>query len=704
MVNIIDSSMMSTSLGAHKVMFHPALWDIPENTLALGVGNPSSSGIVLSHKNGREHFRSLSAWLWAMSHEKFHETIKHKTAEPINQIIVEDFSLDTCLAWILFQLRVWPGFTHYPAELEAWVNYVDLWEQGFHLESDDITHSAACLHTAYAHAQLNAAKNHDDHYDAEKLHAGFAGCIRLLIDFINQSHTPTQGIQPLPTLEFHAAESALNYEYQFYQLTIARAATCQLLVEQQNSRRKLMVDALFLNEQHASGLFKIFARNDRQRSWCKNGFTLLGIYRQQEQGTGNDIVISVDPRSNLSLEKLWRALEAKENERWNGSRPCDTPRPLRSYIDPHRSTDNAIALLPGAPNQPWWDDEGRYTLIAAPKMLDADQRVMGSQLDWWQDVLPLIWQHYFVQHISPYLEEIKPTLTRAPNHKYLCALRWLQPDQRLQQTDITAHLMDTPSFHAWLATCSQPPAAQTPYTLPASDEYEAYWQEDVLTIIHEHGVTLFSRRPDNPTLQELLVTAERIAVLSADYAQFLQQTHHIFRKWPSLLRENTQKIKDKQWEEEIFQLRLNALHTLDRMDTLSIHPQENRLNNALQRHWGLHAQRENLFAQLDRLDALVNNAISRQKAYRHRIYGSLFSALGLGVAASHVWEPIRESLSTNTFEWQLLLFKDPMASHQQLQAIAAESAHYELITLGIFLAFALLGFILFWFFDIRSEE
>ncbi len=51
-----------------------------------------------------------------------------------------------------------------------------------------------------------------------------------------------------------------------------------------------------------------------------------------------------------------------------------------------------------------------------------------------------------------------------------------------------------------------------------------------------------------------------------------------------------------------------------------------------------------------------------------------------------------------------MLFKHPETTTQQLAEIAGQSAHFELISLIVFLAFGLLGFILFWFFDIRSQE
>lgn len=694
MADIFQWERFAAALAHTSFSMDPTLRDIPAGTLALGLGDGASAGIALNCKNS-QRYRSVSAWLWNFSDAE-RQALKARSQDTlVSRVAIEDFSLDSCFAWLLYTALTLSDRAEFPAELGKWVSYVDQWEQGSYLDGDDFARSAACLHTVFAHAQLNAASHEQHQYEPARLQSGFTRCIHLLIDLINQTDTPLNGIQPVASAEYQAAAAALAYEHQLYQLAIPRAATCQLLVEQADSQRKVLIDALFLNEQHPSGLFKIFARNDRTRSWSKNGFTLLGIYRPQEQGTGNDVVISVDPKSGVSLKSLWQALEQEENVRWNGQRPNDKPRPLQSY-------SNASGSLPGSPNQPWWDDAGSYTLLGAPKRLASGE--LGSKLDWWQDILPLIWQQGFVDHLTPRLEQVNNTPTLNEGQKRVCAWRWSQPDARIQQTDTSSYLVDTPSFQAWLAGTSHATPPATPYALPQADRYEAYWQSDVLVVSHQQGVSLFSRSADNPALGGLLAVAQRIAALSDDYAAFLTQIREIFKKWPKQLKQHASAIEDKQWEEEIFALRVNALNVLNSSETLFSSADENRLSELLQRQWGLHDRRDTLFAQLDRLDQLMQDAIARQNSRRHRIYGSLFSALGLGIAASHVWEPLRDILTTNEYEWQLMLFKEPDVSSQHLAEIAGQSAHFELITLIVFVAFAVLGFVLFWFFDIRSEE
>jgi hypothetical protein len=104
----------------------------------------------------------------------------------------------------------------------------------------------------------------------------------------------------------------------------------------------------------------------------------MAVHNSKVKGTGNDIVISVDPLKNVYLKALWSTLEKEENLLWGKSRPKNNPRPLKSY--PHNN----------GPNEPWWDDMGNYTLIAAPKMVGSEYGRCVS----WNRVKELIKQLY----------------------------------------------------------------------------------------------------------------------------------------------------------------------------------------------------------------------------------------------------------------------------------------------------------------------
>ena len=57
----------------------------------------------------------------------------------------------------------------------------------------------------------------------------------------------------------------------------------------------------------------------------------MGLYRPGLEGSGNDMTISVDPRSGIALKALWQALEAAEIGKWEGARPSGSPRRIASY-------------------------------------------------------------------------------------------------------------------------------------------------------------------------------------------------------------------------------------------------------------------------------------------------------------------------------------------------------------------------------------
>ncbi len=170
-------------------------------------------------------------------------------------------------------------------------------------------------------------------------------------------------------------------ERQDYLQSLSRAVLLELLVPMAGAPgRSLLVDAYFATEAAApSGVKKVFIRSDTEHTTFGNGFALMGLYRPGLEGTGQDMTVSVDPRSGIALEALWRGLETQETERWGGRRPNANPRRIASYPD-------------GAGfDQPWWDDQGRYTLLGAPKR--TGDTGPGSMLSW-TDVLETVWRSY----------------------------------------------------------------------------------------------------------------------------------------------------------------------------------------------------------------------------------------------------------------------------------------------------------------------
>jgi hypothetical protein len=115
------------------------------------------------------------------------------------------------------------------------------------------------------------------------------------------------------------------------------------------------IKAIFLNNVNITPIIKLILRKE---------FDLIASFNEKFKGSGNDVVISVKPESGLNLKELWENLEKEETKKWNGKRPNDSPRKIVST---------------NQWNEPWWDDMGKYTLIAAPKKIGDE---FGSKLSY----------------------------------------------------------------------------------------------------------------------------------------------------------------------------------------------------------------------------------------------------------------------------------------------------------------------------------
>ena len=180
-----------------------------------------------------------------------------------------------------------------PATTEAWCNYVTRWEQGYTRQNVAPRQSIAQLLTTLGHSYFaiddsGATAKVDAKEFADGAHglpvvagrrAGEGRCSRPL------------DVATVPRSDAMArAQAHLEYEFERYQRALRHGKVCQLAVPLAASGRRLLVDALFLEEHVASGLLKVFARNDCERSWTRRGFEVLGIHRPSLRGTGNDMV------------------------------------------------------------------------------------------------------------------------------------------------------------------------------------------------------------------------------------------------------------------------------------------------------------------------------------------------------------------------------------------------------------------------------
>jgi hypothetical protein len=290
-------------------------------------------------------------------------------------LIVEDASPDSVMSVVFFLARL-SGVER--AELpQRWLTALTAWERDGVAPS--VRRSWTALLSALAHSHFGIS------FDTGGIAEAWGDALRFTVALLRAGADP-DAVDPdaVPVLLTDTAYGraiafAMN-ERQDYEQSLARAVRLELLVPMAGSPgRELLVDAYFATESNApSGVKKIFIRTDTENTTLRNGFSLMGLFRPGLEGTGNDMTVSVDPRSGIALKDLWHALEASENEKWEGARPNAAPRRIASYPT-------------GGYDQPWWDDHGRYTLLGAPKRIAAD--ALGSRLSW-TDVLEAVWRSY----------------------------------------------------------------------------------------------------------------------------------------------------------------------------------------------------------------------------------------------------------------------------------------------------------------------
>ena len=675
-------------------------------TLLIGLGNPEASvaGVCLNPKgyvNG--NFSSVSALVQGADpalKQQWRQRLSGTQA--LRKIVVEDFSLDTCYALLMFGALIDQTETQAP-EPHAWLDYVNAWEMGRHLDGGDVNRSAACLFTALGHSFL--PEDMEGIACNNFVAQGMFACLNFLQQLQIAQANPLSGIDRLESAEYARALGQLAHEQQMYRLALQRSQRCQLLVPLRESTRRLIVDALFLTEVQPSGILKILARTDRDNTWTQQGFGLLAIHRPQERGTGNDMVISLDPANGAELGEVWRLLEQQENDLWAGERPRTNPRPLNSYKDPQ----NPARLLPEAPDQPWYDGGGNYGLLAAPKRMPTCEA--GSKLNWRTQVSATVWKSCFLNPVYALVQTLPtaPPDTNTGIYKRIIAMRCADnsKDHGLRHERA---ILETPSFQAWLAAQSMlEHPVNTPYDLPSSESFEIQRLGSVDVLVSRSGVTLFDWSESSAHMQPALQVAEKVASASHAYCGFLEQNAGRLTQWMHELVDISGKRKSKRnqhnWTHELMQVKVQALTALSNSTLLESDFNLNELSMHLQRIWGLSDQRSELMGLIDQIDELMRQAISLRSATRQRLFGAILSSLGLGLLASHVWEPVRGYLTTNMFEWQLKMSREvPPPTYEQLQSLAESASRYELFTVIIVLLFSLVGFLLYWLFDIRGTS
>ncbi|MBO8087292.1 MAG: IS3 family transposase [Marichromatium sp.] len=485
-------------------------------------------------------------------------------------LVVEDASPDSCLGLILFLARQnGVAADDLPGD---WIRYTLQWERGASRVSDPLRAWGPLL-SALAHGHWSveslqaAALEGRPQSVPEALAPGQAwlSCLRFTLALLLAGQSP-EAIDELPNCEeSERAYAFLRYEWQVYLQALEHAERLQLLLPMQgDGRRYKVVDACLLDEMALCGAKKIFLRNDRTHTYLGDGFGLMALYRPAETGTGNDMTISVDPIAGVHLRDLWERLEYLEDERWEGQRPNDAPRALKSYPGGRRP-DGAPS-----PNQPWWDDHGRHTLIGAPRRL-ADGR-LGSCLEWSPHVLEALWDCYeptrsqrFIDG-SGQLKALADCVAEpvADTGKRQLSLKWPRSGQAGAEAGLPPQgyepALITPTFQRCLAACLQPGGreARRLANLPCIDSFDFLQVPGGYVLIHAEGVLVLDDWRSMPLCEEA-VDAEITKV--AERLHLLRETG---KRAQGLFEQISRHLVKRRWR------KLGSMTTLDRLAEIKL--------------------------------------------------------------------------------------------------------------------------------------
>lgn len=337
----------------HKLIENFSVLSDPNKQIAnkgeilIGLGNTQidNKGLVFQHKTSKKQYLSLSQYVYKLK-------IKNKIQD-YHTLFIEDLSVDTLLSiWITLNKM---SQHQLPKTINLWLDYVSRWESGDTSTTGKPFNSYGCLQNALL-------LNHQNITVKELLSSSLYFLGYLIEHSINPANIPEISNFDL----YSMAKNNLFIEHKKYNTIVKNSEILVLNIPKINSENNVKISGIFIEIDIISSIQKVFLRNDND-SPTKDGYALIAIYNSSMKGTGNDIVISVDPVKQIHLKALWKALEKEEDTLWEGNRPKDDPRPLKSY----KKNDG--------PNEPWWDDMGRYTLIAAPKMVGSKN---GRRVSW----------------------------------------------------------------------------------------------------------------------------------------------------------------------------------------------------------------------------------------------------------------------------------------------------------------------------------
>ena len=650
------------------IHFNPGAKVGEPGDLLVGIGHASDASqfVALNHKTagdspGRLGFGAASVSECVLNASRdlrasWRRTFPEGIAS-VRRIVVEDASLDTCMALLLFAQAIaeeakdadpdlhelgavqthGAGNAEAEQRLNSWISYVTAWEQGRYRDGEDYRRSAACLMTALAHSRLPSGKPSATGaiVDDASVAAALGGCLTLLDAYIAANAEAVDALPPRGVPESVQAQAQLGIERQLYDAALKHGVQTQLLLPVQGCERKLLVDALIVEDIEIAGLLKIFARNDHINSKTGRGFALLALHRPQAAGTGNDMVISVDPDVGVALAPLWKRLEELEDCAWGSDRPRNNPRRgIGGYTD--RKTGSP---LPGAPDEPWFDEGGRCTLVAAPKSLPTG--APGSRLSWKEDVLPALWD-VFQPFESPRHERYPATAGRL----IVARVEW--PRGTMPQAE------GLPVLQQWMATCSSPETTRQPGDFPPLANLCARSVPGGEVIAHPGGVTLSDDWSSTGLDPSLIGAARAMAEVAGRYEAILttERLAGLAEELKAVLA-----ARGRAGERRLLDLRMSALALKQELIELGVQEEQvhrgaghRALLEALEQAWDLPDARHRLWETVAHIEELLEQAQQVHQAKTQFLMTKIVSAAGAFVFVHELIGAVANVMTMNEFE------------------------------------------------------
>jgi len=678
--------------------FAPQALASSEHEIFVGVGDAQDAahaGIVLNHKFRGSTFSSVSDYVRgadAVTVARWRDRFGAGWHQ-FNRVVLEDLSLDTCFALLSFEVLMRDGTrSSHEALPRRWAEYVARWEQGW-IDETQAERSLAMLLSSLAHSHFRLITEAVEPatIDAEAFAVGAHEVLDLLTDAIAATDDPREfdpaRLAMSPALA--RAQVHLGYELDTYRRALQRGITCQLALPIRASGRRLLVDCLFIEEATPSALVKAFARMDRASSTTGRGFELLGLYRPALRGTGDDMVLSVSKESGLSLETLWRKLEELEDQRWAGHRPSDRPRFLRSY-----------AGKDDAPNQPWWDDGGQHTLLAAPRTVEVGGvQELGSRLGWYEDVMPALWSCY-----SPLPSGLNLAVEKPQNFAGEKVWRECHWQHGHESDEIAVALVASPTFTAWLKWLSRPgsDASTTPASmleLPSPQSCERIDFPGGAVVLDVNGMTVFDDwtpikapadlKPAYEALVSYWNSLHALPDLRGGLLSFQKEWLDNRQRGIDHYKFNRKSFEE--WQVQCLTAR-TELSTASTLFKMQLYPWPvnhimHRLSELLDLE-GLGHEADRVLDQVERATTDVGEHLREKQSER---FHAVAAGLGLGFASKEAVELVKQAFTSNLYEIAATAMKDPHDA-RAVEEAAKQLEYWERSAPAVAVVFGVFGY------------